>query len=384
MTPRVPPPRVQLKRGARQARRRWVPPVLLLWLVTVLPPPATAADEEIAGRYQIVLPPSPEGNVPRNGSVAIAARRSTYVVNWQPGNVGNRRRQRGLALRDGADLLGVSVHTGGMAYGLAIYHREAGGWRGKWITSVDGGGNVGEIRFDGAEPLAGRHRVSGRRAGAGGFEGAVTITQSGENYLLTFTVGGVTVYRGLGARRGERLVVAWSFGSAPALAVYERTAGSDVLHGQRLSLRAGQQVQAEAEDLTRAAPGEFDPAPGGDALALPSALVEADDAPAAPGMSDLLGPPPPEGGDARGAGEPAPADVKTWSYDDLLSRHGADGLAARWLREQLTPDERRSLEAAVRRRRPGEGTPATAPADAHGGPTVAELIEEEQNLGTAR
>lgn len=246
---------------------------LLAGLLLVLLSPARAGDP--AGRYHVSQVDTGEGESPANGTVTIAARGRVFVVNWQ---TAGRRRQRGLALRDGEDLLGVSINTGGRAYGVAIYHREGNRWHGPWITSLDAGGTPGEISFDGAPggELAGRHRLTGRRGGvSGSFEGTVTVVPKGEDFLLTFTVGGVTVYRGLGVRLGERLVVGWSFGSAPALAVY-RVNAEGGLSGRSLALGRAGELKTTSEELAHAAPGEESDL-GGPMLVLPPAIVEPDD-----------------------------------------------------------------------------------------------------------
>lgn len=278
------------------ARRAGGARALLAGLLLVLLPTARAVDP--AGRYRISPVDTGEGEPAAGGAVTIAARRHIFVVDWQ---TAGRRRQRGLALRDGEDLLGVSINTGGRAYGVAIYRREGNRWRGPWITSLDAGGAPGEISFDGAPggELAGRHRLTGRRGGvSGGFEGAVTIVPKGEDYLLTFTVGGATVYRGLGVRRGERLVVGWSFGSSPALAVYQATTEGG-LSGRSLSLGRSGELKTVGEELARAAPGE-EIAPGEPILVLPPAIVEPDDDfstdpfPAPPAAGSPPSPPSPE------------------------------------------------------------------------------------------
>lgn len=225
----------------------------------------------LVGRYVVAetTTPTTESGDPAGQTVDIAPRNRGYSVVWRtgaaatsgaalPNVVAGRRRtpaggsgggpttRRGLALRDG-DLLGVSLATGGPAYGVAVYRAEDGGrrWRGRWVTSIDGASVPGEIVFETNDgSLTGRHALRGRREGGGGFEGTVSVTardnvagDGGENYLLNFTVGGITVYRGLGVRRGERLVVGWSYGSPPALVVYEIGAGGK-LDGRRLSLRS--------------------------------------------------------------------------------------------------------------------------------------------------
>ena len=220
-----------------------------------------APPDPLTGRY-VVAESSVESGDPAGQTVEIAPRNRGYSVVWRTGGtVGANGRarggstRRGLAFRDG-DLIGVSLATGGPAHGVGIYKAEDGGrrWRGRWVTSIDGASAPGEIVFEtgGSGTLLGRHPLHGRRDGGGSFEGSVTVTArdgaGAENYALSFTVGGVTVYRGLGIRRGDRLVVGWSFGSAPSLAVYE--VGADgKLDGRRLTTRT-----AEAATTERLAP----------------------------------------------------------------------------------------------------------------------------------
>ena len=214
--------------------------------------------DPLAGRYVVAESESSvESGDPAGQTVDITPRNRGYSVLWRTGGtVGPNGRtrggstRRGLALRDG-DLLGVSLATGGPAYGVAVYRAEDGGkrWRGRWVTSIDGAAAPGEIVFEtGNGELLGRHPLRGRRDGGGAFEGSVNVAAQGAggtgDYLLGFTVGGATVYRGVGIRRGDRLVVGWSFGSAPSLAVYAVGPGGQ-LDGRRLTTRATDAGTAE-------------------------------------------------------------------------------------------------------------------------------------------
>lgn len=252
-----------------------------LLLVLVSFPLHGAPPDPLTGRY-VVAESSVESGDPAGQTVDIAPRNRGYSVTWRTGGtVGANGRarggstRRGLAFRDG-DLLGVSLATGGPAHGVGIYKVEDGGrrWRGRWVTSIDGASAPGEIVFETANgELSGRHTLHGRREGGGSFDGTVTVTAraAGEtDYSLSFTVGGVTVYRGVGVRRGDRLVVGWSFGSAPSLAVYEIGADGK-LDGRRLTTRT-----AEAATTERLAPFAGD-GTGSDGLLLlpaPAALEE--------------------------------------------------------------------------------------------------------------
>lgn len=200
-----------------------------------------------------------ESGDPAGQTVEIAPRNRGYSFVWRTGGtVGANGRarggstRRGLAFRDG-NLLGVSLATGGPAHGVGIYKPEDGGrrWRGRWVTSIDGASAPGEIVFETGSDggtLLGRHPLHGRRDGGGSFEGAVTITRrtgaGDKDFALSFTVGGVTVYRGLGQRFGDRLVVGWSFGSPPSLTVYEIGADGK-LDGRRLTTRTAEAATTE-------------------------------------------------------------------------------------------------------------------------------------------
>ena len=320
---------------------------LAVW-VTALPV-VSAAD--LAGRYVVAtLPMAPDAAVSQAtfaGTADITPKKPHVSgVTWLPAGVGARR-LRGLGLSDDDGALGVSLATGGAAYGVAIYHHAAGSgeWQGRWITSLDSGGTVGDIRFDdaGGGPLVGRHRLVCRRPGSGSFEGVVEVTPKGDDFLLTFEVDRTVLYRGLGTLLdADRLVVGWSFGSAPAVAAY-RPDPDGLLKGRRVSLRAGQPVVVR-EALARE---------GEDAMRLLPVAARTDPAMLRAAADATL--------------EPGSPEIKAWVYDDLQAHHGADGWARRWLDEQLTPEERNLLERAVHRRR----KPAA-------GRTVGELIDEER------
>ena len=310
---------------------------------------STAPAADLAGRYVVAILPSADSPVTDAafaGTADFTPRKPhASAVTWLPAATGARR-QRGLGLSDDDGALGVSVSTGGAAYGVAIYHHAAGAgeWQGRWITSLDAGGTVGDIRFDDAGgSLVGRHRLVCRRPGSGSFEGVVEIASRGDGcFGLTFEVDHTVLYHGLGTLLdNNRLVVGWSFGSTPAVAVYLPDPGG-LLTGRRVSLRAGQPVVVR-EALARE---------GEDALRLLPAAARTD-----PAMLRAV---------ADATLEPGSPEIKAWNYDDLQARHGPDGWARRWLDEQLTPDERNLLERAVHRRRPTAGR------------TVGELIDAER------
>lgn len=314
---------------------------------------ASASATDLAGRYVVATLPAaadaPVAQATYSGTADITPRKQhVSAVTWQPAT--GARRLRGLGLSDDDGTLGVSLATGGAAYGVAIYHYAAGSheWQGRWITSLDGGGVVGDIRFDDSDnhPLAGRHRLVCRRPGSGSFEGAVSITPRGDDFLLTFEGDRTVLYRGLGILLDhDRLLVGWSFGSAPALAVYHPES-SGLLTGRRINSRPGQPVVIR-EALARE---------GEDAMRLLPAAARTDPA--------LLR------ASADAELEPGSPEIKAWTYDDLQAQHGTDGWARRWLDEQLTPEERNLLEHAThRRRKPTAGR------------TIGALIDEERRRG---
>lgn len=323
-----------------------------LALVAVLASLQSASATDLAGRYVVAtLPPAADAPIAQAayaGTADITPRRThVSTVTWQPAAPGARR-LRGLGLSDDDGTLGVSLATGGAAYGVAIYHHAAGSheWQGRWITSLDGGGTVGDIRFDdaGGNALPGRHRLVCRRPGSGSFEGAVNIVPRGDDFLLTFEGDRTVLYRGLGILLDpDRLVVGWSFGSAPALAVYRSEPGG-LVTGRRISTRAGQPAVTR-EALARE---------GEDAMRLLPVAARTDPALLRAAAAAEL--------------EPGSPEIKAWTYDDLQTRHGTDGWARRWLDEQLTPEERNLLERATHRRR---AKPIT-------GRTIGALIEEER------
>jgi hypothetical protein len=353
---------------------------LLGWLSLALPASVSARD--IAGRYFIVEAFGPGGaDAPYGGTADITARRGTaYVFNRRP-EAG--KRQRGLGLREGEDLLGVSLNTGGAAYGLIVFRREDGGrrWHGRWLTSLDGGSQLGEMSFeaDSAQSIAGSHTFTGRRGSTGGFAGTVTITRRGAGYLLNFTTsGGLALYRGLGALSGDRLLVGWSFGGSPSLAVYQIDATG--LTGQRLTLPRASRGDVFATTERLALEGSEDlvfppqlPAPGNSLFPSSGGASGSDELPVSA----------PAAGNAASAGKASSQlmarsaggalDVKTLVYTDLMRRYGKRGQAERWLREQLTAEERQLLDAAIAAPR-AKGARKTSIA----GKTVAQLIDEQR------
>lgn len=268
--------------GFSKPRRQWRVACTLTGLLCVL---ATGglrgANDDPAGRYVIAKdldqPATPRTGEPYAGTVDVKVRRGgVCTLNWRIRGDATPRRLQGLGLWDkrsgvGGPLLCASMNTGGAAYGLALYRRgEKGRWQGSWVTSVDDGAELGEMRIDtGSDTaaLVGRHHLHGSRGRAGSFEGAVTIAAQGEFLELAYEVNGIPVYRGLGlllpdpnnASVGERLVVAWSFGSVPALAIYSAQADGS-LTGRRVSVRHGEPL-IRNERLARSVPGT-DPTTG--------------------------------------------------------------------------------------------------------------------------
>ena len=323
----------------------------VLWLSSAV----VSAGVDVSGRYVVASLPQKSGatvaEATYGGTADLAARRNAVNVTWHL--TGQTHKLHGLGLLDHDDLLGVSLATGGIAYGAAIYSHTPGEhqWIGRWITSIDGGGLPGEISFDddGGGQLTGRHTLHCRRPGAGSFEGIVTISPSGGDYLLTFAVDGALLYRGVGILAdGNRLVVGWSFGSSPAVAAY-RIGPDGLIAGRRLSVRDGHRGDAsEALALAGDAAARLLPP----AARIDPALVPSDvDA----GM------------------EPDAPEVKSLVYADLMDRYGSDGWAERWLEGQLTPEEHALLEQAVHRRH-GRSEHDKLPPRA----TIGEIIEHER------
>ena len=319
----------------------------------LLPGTGALGVSDLAGRYTIAALPAKTGatlaEATYGGSVDIVARRHAYGVTWRLA-AADSRKLRGLGMVDGDSLLAVSIATGGAAYGVAVYHRvpDAREWRGQWITSLDSGVTPGQISFDEGDDgaLPGRHRLHCQRPGVGGFDGAVNIAANGGNFLLTFLVDGTVLYRGAGILLEDgRLAVGWSFGSSPALAVY-RIGADGLLRGERISPRAGE----ETEDLARS---------GDDAARL---------LPAAARIDPALVP-----ADVDAGLEPDAPDVKSWVYDELTDRYGAEGWAERWLDGQLTPEEHALLDRAVRRAHLHSRAAKTGAR-----PTIGDMIEQER------
>ncbi|MBV9126904.1 MAG: hypothetical protein JO117_02330, partial [Verrucomicrobia bacterium] len=245
---------------------------------------AGAAAEPLSGRWYLLAksPANSSGNAAQNitavGTLDLLARPSTVLANWHlessPTTGSRARNLRGFGLPvegTGDNLLAISLRTGGPAYGVTVYQREGPRWHGRWVTSIDSARTVGEMWIENPEgPLAGKHRFTGERSGTGHFEGVVSIAaKSDEMFTLTYAVGGVVVYRALGVLLAyqTRLAVAWSYGSAPALAIYRSAVGNDgaQLTGRQFRLaRGGDAISVEAEQLARNPPGSSEPtAPGG-------------------------------------------------------------------------------------------------------------------------
>ena len=283
--------------GFRERGSRWrlagtVAGCLLLFCVA-LDSGAWAATDEPRGRYVIakVLDGGDRTAEPYAGIVEIKTRRTVCTLTWRIRGGQTSRRLQALGLWDkegaGEPVLCASMNTGGAAYGTALYRRgKDGRWQGGWVTSVDDGAELGEMRIDtgsNAASLVGRHRIAGSRGRAGSFAGAVTITAQGEFLELAYEVGGIPVYRGLGVllrntdgsgKEDERLAVAWSYGSTPALAIYSLD-GDGSLTGRRVSLRLGE-AQIRNERLARSVPGT-DPSTG--QLLLPPPVINEAEAP---------------------------------------------------------------------------------------------------------
>jgi hypothetical protein len=375
----VNPSRAAIPHDSWRKTRRARATALAGWLFLLALAPMGRAADDLAGRYFIAESVPADGGIPYGGTVDITARRSpVYVFNSR---LDSGKRSRGLGLRDGNDLLGFSINTGGIAHGVAIYHREDNGrrWRARWISSIDGGGLVGEISFSNGEgqPLAGRHSFSGSRPRAGSFEGTVTITPRGEGVLLNFTAsGGIALYRGVGVLCGEdRLAVGWSFGGTPSIAVYQVN-DKGGLTGRRLSLtRSREGTAAGTERLARE--GSEEP------IFPPRLPIPGQDSPALPPAADELPVPAPAVNGGGGAGDGASSmlmaapgsapDVRTLTYAELMRRYGQRGQAERLLSEQLSAEERQRLETALQRRRT-RGAKKTAP----GEKTIAQLLEESR------
>jgi hypothetical protein len=278
---------------------------------------------------------------------------------------------------DGEELA-VSLSTGGAAYGVAVYHHVADehAWSGPWISSLDGGASLGKIRFEDGAALEGRHSVVCSRPGAGTVSGTVEVKPAADGYQLTFQLGRVVYYRGVGLLLpGDRLAVAWSFGSAPEIAAYE-IKRDGALAEHRVSWAAH-------------------PGSPGDEQLLPItndqylATINQGTARRSGGSSQmpLFAVPPDPGADAFPAGEgaaipdaaalilgPVAPQVKAWSYQALMHQYGADGWAQRWLNRQLTPEELQLLKSALHRHETHGGSGDQALESR----SIGTLIEEER------
>ena len=270
--------------GRMPAGLRWFPGgavaglagfLLLLLLFRCAAGAVAAPVDELGGRYVIAKDlDATMAAEPYAGIVDIKVRRTVCTLNWRIRGQSTRRLQA-LGLRDKPDsgaltaagprgaaaapLVCASMNTGGAAYGMSLYRRVgAGRWKGTWITSVDDGSELGEMTITtdpAATTLVGRHRLAGSRGRAGSFAGAVTVTAQGEFYDLAYEVNGISVYRGLGVivpgpdGRDDRLAVAWSYGSKPALAIYTLEPDGTLV-GRRVSLHLGE-PQIRPERLAR-------------------------------------------------------------------------------------------------------------------------------------
>ncbi len=343
---------------------------LLTFALCILHSAFSLSAAEVSGRY--VVASSETGSEVYGGTVSVSARKNAYEMDWQL--AGEYRSLHGLGLLEDHELLGVSLSTGGGAYGLAVYHHGKNDpqWKGRWVTSIDGAANVGDIAFDAGSTLVGSHALTCKRPGVGSFVGTVEITAKGSDYLLTFLLGHSVLYRGLGVLSGDgRLIVGWSFGSSPGLAVYHYNS-EGLLTGRRLSLRSNGQVSSTSERMARE--GEVA------ARLLPVAahgnLEEQFGAGPLPGAFGTLTDP------VLAVLEPNPPLVKHMTYEQL-EKAGPDGWADRWLAGQLSPDERADLASARQRiadTRHGKGKGASADSQK----TIGEMIEEERQRRTGK
>ncbi len=329
-----------------------------------------ASSAEPSGRY--VMATNENDQEVYGGAVSISARKNAYEMDWQL--AGEYRSLHGLGLLDDHELLGVSLSTGGGAYGVAVYHRGKNDsqWQGRWVTSIDGASNVGDISFDAGSTLVGTHSLTCKRPGVGSFVGTVEVVAKGSDYLLTFLLGHSVLYKGLGVLSGDgRLIVGWSFGSAPALAVYHYNAEGS-LTGRRLALRSNGQVVSTSERMARE--GEVA------ARLLPVAahgnLEEQSEAGPLPGAFGTLTDP------VLAVLEPNPPLVKHMTYEQL-QKAGPDGWADRWLAGQLSPEERADLASARQRLADGRRGKGKGAPSADSQKTIGELIDAEHARRTA-
>ena len=349
--------------------KRW-----LCLLVLAATPVSAGRAADLAGRYVMATNAAAVNSESKvsadkevyGGAVSVSARRNAYEMNWQL--AGGYRSLQGLGLLEDRDLLGVSVSTGGGAYGIAVYHHGKNDpqWKGRWVTSIDGAANVGEIDFDAGSTLVGTHALTCKRPGVGSFVGTVQIEAKGSDYLLTFLLGHAVLYKGLGILSGDgRLVVGWSFGSAPALAVY-RYSSEGTLTGRRISLKSNGQVTSTSERMAREGEVAMRLLP----VAAHGNLEEQFDSGPLPGAFGTLSDP------VLAVLEPNPPLVKQMTYDQL-QKAGPDGWAERWLAGQLTPEDRADLASARQHladtnRGKGKGAAVTS------SKTIGEMIDGER------
>ena len=136
-------------RGSRSARLPVLRVVIVAWCVLLCASRSTsAATSELSGRY--VMATSESSQEAYGGTISISARKNAYEMDWQL--AGEYRSLHGLGMLEDRELLGVSISTGGGAYGVAVYHHAKNDpqWKGRWVTSIDG------------RRQRGRHRVRGR------------------------------------------------------------------------------------------------------------------------------------------------------------------------------------------------------------------------------
>jgi hypothetical protein len=153
--------------------------------------------------------------------------------------------------------------------------------------------------------------------------------------------------------------------------------------GRRVALRSGQTIVTEERFARQGADA---------ARLLPAAVVQAGSAVGDPGSGGGPDLPAPAFGALSAAEsalltmmEPGAPSVKTWNYDDLQRRYGADGWADRWLAEQLTPDENALLKQALRQRTRARARERDrARAAALDRLTVGELIESARARAQAQ
>ena len=188
------------------------------------------------------------------------------------------------------------------------------------------------------------------RPGAGSVSGTVEIKPAANGYQLTFNLGRAVYFRGVGLPLpGDRLAVGWSFGSAPELATYQTAAdGALIEHHVSWTPHPGSPAEGElrpiSDDQYFAAMNQGTPGQGRGSSTMPLFA-----SPTGPIGGELPAGEPSAASDAAASLlGPAAPQVKAWSYPALQRQYGADGWAERWLERQLTAEEHRLLNAALR------------------------------------